>query len=50
MKKQTVKLIKKLSRKRIPKACLKGKVIPSKRKKLIEKALKKAEKSALDNV
>jgi hypothetical protein len=41
MKKQTVKLIKRASRDRIPVSSLKGKIIPSKKRKLIEKALKK---------
>ena len=41
MKKQTVKLIKRASRDRIPVSSLKGKIIPSKRRKLVEKALKK---------
>jgi len=41
MKKQTLKLLKRTSRERIPVSSLKGKIIPSKKKKLIEKALKK---------
>jgi len=41
MKRKTVKLLKKVSRKRIPVSSLKGKVIPSKKRKLIEKTLKK---------
>jgi hypothetical protein len=41
MKKETVKLIKKASREKIPVSFLKGKVIPSKKKKLLERALKK---------
>lgn len=41
MKKQTVKLIKRASRERIPVSSLKGKVIPSKKRKLVENALKK---------
>jgi hypothetical protein len=41
MKKQTVKLFKRASRERIPVSSLKGKVIPSKKRKLVENALKK---------
>jgi hypothetical protein len=41
MKKETVKLVKKASREKIPVSSLKGKVIPSKKKKLLERALKK---------
>lgn len=41
MKKQTVKLIKRASREIIPVSSLKGKVIPSKKRKLVENALKK---------
>jgi hypothetical protein len=41
MKRQTVKLLKRTSRERIPISSLKGKIIPSKKGKLIEKALKK---------
>lgn len=41
MKKETVKLLKKVSRERIPLSSLKGKVMPSKKRKLIEKTLKK---------
>jgi hypothetical protein len=37
----TIKTIKKVSRERIPVSSLKGKIIPSKKRKLIEKALKK---------
>jgi hypothetical protein len=37
----TVKTIRKVSRERIPVSSLKGKVIPSKKRRLIEKALKK---------
>jgi hypothetical protein len=37
----TVKTIRKVSRERIPMSSLKGKVIPSKKRRLIEKALKK---------
>jgi hypothetical protein len=40
-KTMTIKTIKKISRERIPVSLLKGKVIPSKKRKLIEKALKK---------
>jgi hypothetical protein len=43
MKKETVKLIKKSSREKIPVSSLKGRVVPSRKKKLIEKAFKKAE-------
>lgn len=45
MKKETVKLIKKSSRERIPVSSLKGKVVPSKKRKLMEKALKEEEKT-----
>jgi hypothetical protein len=41
MKKETVKSIRKVSREKIPLSSLKGKVIPSRKRKLIEKALKK---------
>jgi hypothetical protein len=41
MKKETVKSIKKISRKKIPLSSLRGKVMPSRKRKLIEKALKK---------
>jgi len=41
MKKQTVKLLERASRERIPVSSLKGKIIPSKKRKLVEKALKK---------
>jgi hypothetical protein len=41
MKKETVKSIKKVSREKIPVSSLKGKVMPSRKRKLIEKALKK---------
>ena len=41
MKRQTVKLLKRASRERIPISSLKGKIIPSKKRKLIEKELKK---------
>jgi hypothetical protein len=41
MNKQTVKLLKNASRERIPVSSLKGKVMPSKKRKLVEKALKK---------
>ncbi|NCO67724.1 MAG: hypothetical protein GW873_04130 [Nitrospirae bacterium] len=41
MKRKTVKLLKKASRDRIPVSYLKGKLIPSKKSKLIEKTLKK---------
>jgi hypothetical protein len=37
----TVKTIRKVSREKIPVSSLKGKVIPSKKRRLIEKALKK---------
>jgi hypothetical protein len=43
MKKTTVKLIKKSSREVIPVSLLKGKVIKSKKAKLIEKIFKKEE-------
>jgi hypothetical protein len=45
MKKETIKLIKKSSREKIPVSSLKGKVVPSMKRKLIEKALKKEEKT-----
>ena len=41
MKKETIKSIKKASREKIPLSCLKGKVLPSRKRKLIEKALNK---------
>ncbi|MEW6586473.1 MAG: hypothetical protein AB1442_12795 [Nitrospirota bacterium] len=41
MKKRTVKLIKKSAREEIPISSMRGKVIPSKKRRLIEKALKK---------
>lgn len=41
IKRITIKAIKKISRERIPVSSLKGKIIPSKKRKLIEKALKK---------
>jgi hypothetical protein len=41
MKKETVKLLKKASRERIPLTSLKGKIMPSKKRKLAEKSLKK---------
>jgi len=44
MKKKTLKLIKKSSREKIPVSCLTGKVLQSKKRKLIEKALIKEEK------
>jgi hypothetical protein len=40
-KTMTIKTIKKISRERIPVSSLKGQVIPSKKRKLMEKALKK---------
>ncbi|MDI6729664.1 MAG: hypothetical protein QMD44_12185 [Thermodesulfovibrionales bacterium] len=44
MKKTTVKLIKKSSREKIPVSSLKGKIVPSRKRKLMEKALKEEEK------
>jgi len=41
MKRQTIKTLKKASRENIPVSSMKGKVIPSKKRKLMEKALKK---------
>lgn len=41
MKKETVKLIKKTAREKIPVSSLKGSVILSRKKKLIDKASKK---------
>jgi len=41
MKKETIKSLKKVSREKIPLPSLRGKVLPSKKRKLIEKALKK---------
>jgi hypothetical protein len=41
MKKETLKILKKTSRKRIPVSFLKGKIMPSKKRKLLGKALKK---------
>jgi len=42
MKRKTIKILKKISRKRIPVSSMREKVMPSKKRKLIEKALKKA--------
>jgi hypothetical protein len=44
MKKKLIKLIKKSSRETIPSAMLKGKIIPSKKKKLLEKTIKRESK------
>jgi len=41
MKKRIVKLIRKVAREEIPVSSMRGRVIPSKKRKLIEKALKK---------
>ena len=41
MKKETVKSIKKVSREKIPISSIRGKVMPSRKRKLIEMALKK---------
>jgi hypothetical protein len=41
MKKETVTLLKKASREKIPLSSLKGKIMPSKKRKLVEKSLKK---------
>lgn len=41
MKKTTIKILKKASREKIPVSSMKSKVIPSKKRKLMEKALKK---------
>ena len=41
MKKDTLKALKKASRKRIPVGTMKEKVIPSKKKKLLERAIEK---------
>jgi hypothetical protein len=41
VKKETIKLLKKASRKRIPVSSLKEKVLPSKKRKLLEETLKK---------
>jgi len=41
MKKKLVKLIKKSSRETIPTSMLRGKIIPPKKKKLLEKAIEK---------
>jgi len=41
MKKEIVKSIKRASREKIPLSSLKGKVMPSRKRKLIEEALKK---------
>ncbi|MCL4455957.1 MAG: hypothetical protein M1406_00890 [Nitrospirae bacterium] len=49
MKKETVKLIKKASREKIPVSSLKGKVMPSKKRKLLEEALKKAGNNSVKN-
>jgi hypothetical protein len=48
MKKETVKSIKKVSREKIPVSSLKGKVMPSRKRKLIEKALKKERRGEPD--
>ncbi|WP_333652784.1 hypothetical protein [Dissulfurispira sp.] len=45
MKKEAIKLIKKSSREKIPVSSLKGKVVPSKKRKLMEKALKEEEET-----
>jgi hypothetical protein len=45
MKKEIIKLIKKASREKIPVSSLKGKVVLSKKRKLMEKALKEEEKT-----
>lgn len=49
MKRETVKLIKKASREKIPISSLKGKVMPSKKRKLLEEALKKAGNNSVKN-
>lgn len=41
MKKKTIKTLKRISRERIPSLTLKGKILPSKKKKLVEKMLDK---------
>jgi hypothetical protein len=43
MKQKTVKTLKKTARDIIPVSSLKGKVIPSKKRKFLEKAVKKAD-------
>jgi hypothetical protein len=50
MKKETVKSLRKVSRAKIPLSSLKGKVMPSGKRKLLEKALKKErhEQSRID--
>lgn len=49
MKERRVKTIKKISRKLIPVSSLKGKVIESKKKKLLKKAARKELKEALED-
>lgn len=46
MRKKTLKILKKVSREMAPTSKLKVRVIPSKRRKLLEKALLKESKSA----
>jgi len=41
MKKRIIKLIRKVAREEIPISSMRGKVIPSKKRKLLEKALRK---------
>lgn len=43
MKKETLKTLKRVSREKIPSGSLRGKILPSKKKKLIEKMLDKPE-------
>jgi hypothetical protein len=41
IKKKTIKILKKASREKIPISSLRGKIIPSKKRKLVEKSLKR---------
>jgi hypothetical protein len=50
MKKRIIKLIRKVAREEIPVSSMKGKVIPSKKRKLLEKALKKNQSQEHDGV
>jgi hypothetical protein len=48
MKKRIIKLIRKVAREEIPVSSMKGKVIPSKKRKLIDKALRKNQLQEID--
>ncbi len=49
MKKKTLKILKKISREMAPASKLKARVMPSRRRKLIEKALLKASKESAED-